>query len=122
MLNYYFVFAALLVMFMFLGAYLLHLRKKKIKERSRNSGHNALARDLDGWVGSRRWMYGNWRQAPPPRQEGLNELGEAPPPYKPEPGQELPQIPLQTLARDPQDRASPPDYEAVAGHLDEPRR
>lgn len=107
LLNYYFVFLALFILLLFLGAYLVHRRKRALKARYRNSGQNALARDLDGWTGTRRWMHGGWRggDGTAGRTEGLNELGEAPPPYKPAgegpegAGNGPPQIPLATLSR-----------------------
>lgn len=62
------------------------------------------------------------------REEGLNELGEAPPPYIQDTHIEErrlpvgssstaelpagPAIPLRTLSRDEQDRLKPPDYES----------
>jgi len=71
-------------------------------------------------------MNGHWRaesdRAAAPRDEGLNELGQAPPPYVAK-GEvaagalvvEEPQIPLRTLARDEGNRDSvkPPEYNVV---------
>jgi len=85
----------------------------------RNSGQNALARDLDGWTNTRRWVHGrHWRSdSRNSREDGLNELGEAPPPYVPaaktatETGstEEL-QVPLRTLSRNGE---RPPGYGEV---------
>jgi hypothetical protein len=108
LLNYYFVFLALFILLLFVGAYFIHRRKRALKARYRSSGQNALARDLDGWTGTRRWMHGGWRgggDSGNARAEGLNELGEAPPPYKAAgegggaPGDVVPQIPLSSLSR-----------------------
>lgn len=52
------------------------------------SGQNALARDLEGWTSTRRFMHGrygrNHHMSLVRREEGLDERGEAPPPYQPE--------------------------------------
>lgn len=87
LLNYYFVFLALFVVLLIGGIYFIHKRKRAIKAQARNSGQNALARDVAGWDNARRWVHGGWRVGPNSglhrREEGLNELGEAPPPYEP---------------------------------------
>ncbi|KAF2417412.1 hypothetical protein EJ08DRAFT_654542 [Tothia fuscella] len=120
LLNYYFVFLALFILLLFIGAYFVHRRKRAMKARYNQNGQNALARDLDGWQGTRRWIHGNWRpDTARNRAEGLNELGEAPPPYKPgnTAGEEhVPQLPLATLSRGGDGSTSPklPGYgEAV---------
>jgi hypothetical protein len=120
LLNYYFVFLAFFILILFIGAWFLHKRKQARKARFRNSGQNALARDLGNWTNTRRWMHGNIRTDPATqnRNEGLNELGEAPPPYKaPEtagPPGEGPQIPLRTLSRSSANMpVKPPDYGEV---------
>ena len=95
----------------------------------RLSGQDALARDLDGWVNTRRWMHGAWRHnqtaAFVRREEGLNEHGEAPPPYQPKSEVTVGQedagtaqdsasgltIPLRTLSRDAIEGSRPPEYE-----------
>jgi hypothetical protein len=117
LLNYYFVFLALFIGLLFLGVYFIHKRKRARKAAFQNSSQNALARDLGNWNNPRRWMHGNLRTNPT-HHEGLNELGEAPPPYKaPEadatPGAE-PQIPLRTLSRSSANMPiKPPDYGEV---------
>jgi hypothetical protein len=133
LLNYYFIFIAIFVILFLIAIWFIHRRKKQRKARLRNSGQNALARDLNGWSQPRRWMHGvaPWRTDGPlntAREEGLNELGEAPPPYIKETqirerrlsvgnasAEELlaePAIPLRTLSRDERDRLKPPDYES----------
>lgn len=131
LLNFYFIFIGLFVILLVVGIWFIHRRKKQRKARLRNSGQNALARDLNGWSQPRRWMQGvaPWRMDGPltVREEGLNELGEAPPPYIKDTqirerrlsvgsasAAELhtePAIPLRTLSRDERDRLKPPDYE-----------
>jgi len=135
--NYYFLLLALSIIIILAVLWSLHRRKKKNIARSRNSGHNALARDLEGWMGDRRWGQGGWGSGNGQRrEEGLDERGEAPPPYMPEeprpahvrsrsrgnhdvqdvdndradgdnPAVGL-SIPLHTLSRD---ERKPPDYE-----------
>ena len=133
LLNFYFIFIALFVILLLIAIWFIHRRKKQRKERLRNSGQNALARDLNGWSQPRRWIHGvaPWRTDGPlniAREEGLNELGEAPPPYIKETqirerrasvgnasAAELlaePAIPLRTLSRDERHRLKPPDYES----------
>ena len=67
----------------------------------------------------RRYWQGRWRSAEVSREEGLNEHGEAPPPYIPKPDEEHggdgrhdgePAVPLQTLSREDAG-LKPPDYE-----------
>lgn len=89
------------------------------------SGQNALARDMEGWVNTRRWFHGAWRpnqtRAFVRREEGLDEHGEAPPPYQPKddvtvaegPPQDparLLAVPLRTLSRDDVGSGRPPEY------------
>lgn len=96
----------------------------------RLSGQNALARDMEGWVNTRRRFHGAWRsnqaRALVRREEGLNEHGEAPPPYEPNDDATVTQglaqdhasglsIPLRTYSRDQVDAGRPPEYrEAVS--------
>lgn len=47
-------------------------RRRQRQAHNRFGGQSALARDLETWPGARR---------PPRREEGLDERGEAPPPY-----------------------------------------
>jgi hypothetical protein len=100
----------------------------------RRSGQDALAMDLEGWTGTRRFIHGSYGQhhlAYVRRQEGLDEHGEAPPPYQPKsditvdapadealgPASSL-AIPLRTLPRDENERAQPPGYTAIADSSD----
>ncbi|KAF2169969.1 hypothetical protein M409DRAFT_19584 [Zasmidium cellare ATCC 36951] len=121
LVNYYFVFLALVVCFAALAAYFMYKRKKKYGMIIRQSREGALQRDLNTWDpirARRRYWQGRWRSADHSREEGLNEFGEAPPPYVPkssegEPGQQNvtngPAVPLQTLSRE-QAGLKPPDY------------
>ncbi|KAF2812085.1 uncharacterized protein BDZ99DRAFT_260863 [Mytilinidion resinicola] len=138
LINYYFVFLALIGVFALLAIYVLHKRRRRRKAQLRSSGQNALARDLDGWVNTRRWVHGSWRGGagggPARQEEGLNEAGEAPPPYKPHgdatadaAGADVAPvtlssdesrdtvtglaIPLRTLSRGGRSTLKPPDYQ-----------
>ncbi|KAF2091964.1 hypothetical protein K490DRAFT_61412 [Saccharata proteae CBS 121410] len=139
LLNLYFLFIAIIVVILLLGLWLLHRRKKRIKERSRGRAQDALARDMNGWVNTRRWIHGNRRpggeEGLTQREEGLNENGEAPPPYEPpshsghDPTAPAPvttegapqvdwssspagvAVPMQTLSTDGRTAPKPPDYQ-----------
>jgi hypothetical protein len=130
LINYYFVFLALFILFIVLGVYFIHKRKRARKMAFRNSGQNALARDLDGWTSSRRWMHGHRREESRVvrTEEGLNEYGEAPPPYihAAKTGQDQEgqvegsqiQIPLRTLSTNEFERPAtgkPPGYGEAVG-------
>jgi hypothetical protein len=92
------------------------------------SGQNALARDLEGWAGTRRPAHVRsdqyQRSAHAMRADGLDEHGEAPPPYEPKnevtagarqvSGAEV-AIPLRTHAREERDRIRPPGYSVTTG-------
>lgn len=134
--NYYFLILAVFGVFVAVGLWWIRRRSKRRKEQMRLSGQNALARDLDGWINTRRWMHGAWRHNQPTgfvrREEGLNEHGEAPPPYQPksevasEPNGTLQDaasgltIPLRTLSRDRIDVAQPPQYAEQDGYDENP--
>lgn len=109
-LNYYFlliVFFAIMV-----AAYCYVLRRRRKAARLQGTRQLLLARDMQAWTGARRWVHTRWRSEP--RVEGLDERGEAPPPY-------LPERPAETHAASGsrgtegpiplQDMHKPPDYE-----------
>ncbi|KAI4160196.1 MAG: hypothetical protein LQ342_005908 [Letrouitia transgressa] len=122
-LNYYFLLLAFFIIILGI-AYLLYVRRQRLKlAQSRLNGQNALARDLERWGGGPwgppRFRFPRQTARHPRREEGLNERGEAPPPYIPkEPEQALfsepghrrtaQAIPLRDMAREEQ---KPPDYE-----------
>ena len=92
-------------------------RRKQKLAHQRSTGQNALARDLEGWAGARRWAGGRWRGGGRDEIEGLDERGEAPPPYMPK----VPEravignggehgIPLRGLG----EQRKPPDYQETA--------
>lgn len=93
-INFYFLFIAVFVVILF-GLHWFYRRRKKRKIAiARTRGHNEIARDVEGLMGNRRWRYGGRRAfvSDVHREEGLDERGEAPPPY-------MPDEPPPTLAR-----------------------
>jgi len=135
--NYYFLFLALFGVLTAVFLWWIHKRRKRRKEQMRLSGHDALARDMAGWINTRRWFHGTRRHnqtgAFVRREEGLNEHGEAPPPYQPKSevtainaagearGSRIGvTIPLRTLPRDTVEQSRPPQYQKTVGHEESP--
>ena len=81
--NYYFLLLAVFVIIVALVWLSLIRRNRQKLALSRHNGQTALARDLEGTPGGRRWGPGRWRFPRP--EEGLDERGQAPPPYMPAP-------------------------------------
>ncbi|RAR01778.1 hypothetical protein DDE82_006252 [Stemphylium lycopersici] len=124
--NYYFLLLALLVIIIAMVFWFLHRRRLRRRQFCRQSGEQALERDVEGWANPRRFMHGRQRanDAVPLRQtadrcEGLDEHGEAPPPYhsKPEDTTLSVTIPLRTLPRDESERTQPPQYHDRNGRV-----
>lgn len=112
LINYYFLLLAVLVVVVLVGYYFYARRRRRKIAQLRTRGQSALARDLEGWPG---WHRGRWAGGDRERLEGLNERGEAPPPYMPR----IPQeaiiredvaigVPLQNLGEN-----KPPDYHPI---------
>ncbi|MCJ1259258.1 hypothetical protein MMC24_007094 [Lignoscripta atroalba] len=121
--NYYFLLLGVFIVVLIAAYWTLVRRRRRKIARSRNGRQSALARDVEGWPGGRRWAQGRWRTAvaaDPTPEEGLDERGEAPPPYVPgqpeaahpvdgRPGNDAGQsIPLQDMSAS---GGKPPDYE-----------
>ena len=127
--NFYFLFLILFGVLLAAVFWWLHRHKKRRKEQLQLGGQHALARDLEGWASTRRFMHGrygrNQQAAIIQREEGLDERGEAPPPYQARDqgttSHSLAQgrntgigavaVPLRTLRRSNSDRANPPAYQ-----------
>ncbi|TAQ87835.1 hypothetical protein B7494_g3857 [Chlorociboria aeruginascens] len=84
--KYYFLIIAGAVLLLCLTILLVGRRKKRKAELMRSRGQTALARDVDRWRG----IFGvgrngsrNNMQEPRETLEGLDDRGEAPPPYVP---------------------------------------
>ena len=111
-LNYYFLLLVLFIAVIVVAYFCVMRRRREKVARLQGIRQNALTQDLEGWNGGRRWGHGRRRSEP--RVEGLNERGEAPPPY-------VPERPAATHAEDGgmererpiplQDIPKPPDYE-----------
>ena len=86
LVNFYFLLLGLFIALVLLGWWGYRKRRKQKNARVQNGGRSALARDLEGWPGPGRRRHGGWRgMVTGHRQrteEGLDERGEAPPPYK----------------------------------------
>lgn len=109
LINYYFLLLAILVIVVLVGYYFYARRRRRKIARLRTRGQSALARDLEGWPG---WRRGRWAGGDRERLEGLNERGEAPPPY-------MPRMPQEAIVREDVERGvplqnlgetKPPDY------------
>ncbi|KAK5117025.1 hypothetical protein LTR62_006746 [Meristemomyces frigidus] len=138
LVNYYFVFLALIICIGGLSGFLVWRKRKRALAAMRHSREHALARDLSTWEDGRRregrtrgyWPGHGRTQEEEAPEEGLNELGEAPPAYVPRKSRESgrvadmtaePEIPLHTLSRE-EAGLKPPDYsvtnvEAQPGRL-----
>lgn len=133
LVNYYFVFLALIACVAGLGIFLIWRRRTRAVAYTRYSRQHALARDVSGWqndgaghrgghrTGYRGALWGRSTEDVAAREEGLNELGEAPPAYMPPKTREEeererqaaqgrePAMPMQTLSREDAG-LKPPDY------------
>ena len=83
-LNYYFLLLAIFVIIVAMVWWSLIRRRRQKMVQSRYNGQSALARDLEGMPGGRRWVNGRFGfPREPTPEEGLDERGQAPPPYMP---------------------------------------
>ncbi|KAI9855362.1 MAG: hypothetical protein M1813_009820 [Trichoglossum hirsutum] len=88
--NLYFLLLFLLAVLGAIIYYFVRRRRREKSARSRNRRHNALVRDLASWPGMNRSRTGGRRglgnsSGHGDMEEGLDERGEAPPPYEPPP-------------------------------------
>lgn len=128
LVDYYSIIIVLVLCVVGLGAFVVFRNKRRAIAQHRNGRQDALAQDLTTWYplrSGRRYWQGRWRPAEVSREEGLNEEGEAPPPYMPktpdeearagESGAGGPAVPLQTLSREDAG-LKPPDYSEAHVH------
>ncbi|KAI9653945.1 MAG: hypothetical protein M1831_005630 [Alyxoria varia] len=83
--KYFYVFVALVVVILVGTLSLFFRRRERRKVQRRESRHTALAQDLTGWPSGRSWWTRErltGRRVRRDALEGLDERGEAPPPYK----------------------------------------
>jgi hypothetical protein len=127
--NYYFLFLAALVVLIGASLWWVHGRRRRRAQQLRANGQHALARDLEGWAGTQGSTHGRYGRYPPSphamRAEGLDEHGEAPPPYQSKnevaveatraPGGAQVTVPRRAHARDEHHRILPPGYSVVIG-------
>ena len=116
--RYYFIILGVIILiFLISGWFLIRKRTQSIAQTRAGGGQTTGGPGGD--TESRRWTTGRWRLTPARLEEGLNERGEAPPPYIP--GQSPPPaihvdngvrhpvtgelIPLEDLS------GKPPDYD-----------
>jgi hypothetical protein len=132
----YFLFLGLFGVLTAMFLWWIHKRRKRRKEQMRLSGRDALARDMDGWINTSRWFYGTRRHNQTStfvrREEGLDEHGEAPPPYQPKSDVTMAHtttggsqeavvdlaIPLRTFSRDAAEPGCPPGYRISIRHTE----
>ncbi|KAK4540389.1 hypothetical protein LTR36_009246 [Oleoguttula mirabilis] len=138
LVDYYFVFLALILCVAGLGVWLIWRKRRRAIAYTRYSREHALARDVSGWhgddaggrghrTGHRAALWGGSAHDVAAREEGLNELGEAPPAYMPPKTreeearereaaqrQEL-AVPMQTLSREDAG-LKPPEYAEASIH------
>lgn len=127
LVNYYFVFLALILCIAGLAAFMIWRKRRKSLLQYANARNSALARDVSHWEstpGNTAWHRRYWpaprrSQDYASREEGLNEFGEAPPAYAPPKSREEeerealaaqePAVPMHTLSREGAG-LKPPDY------------
>lgn len=132
---YYFVFFALLICIAVLCIFFVWRRRRNalmVRPNPRGEGYHRDVRERDTMRYRRRYWNTGLRNEQPSREEGLNENGEAPPPYMPKEDEDMgnnghnvngqrahaegtpvpgePSIPMQTLSRE-QAGLKPPGYE-----------
>jgi len=116
--KYYYIFLIILAVLIAIAIWLIRRRKVRHLTVRRQNGQQALARDVEAWPGTRRLLHGRCRATNSVllrRTEGLDERGEAPPPYQPksEVSSTTLAIPLRVLPADESERSLPPQYKAL---------
>ena len=111
-LNYYFLLLAVFIIVIALAWWSVARQRRKRMVHRRDNQQSVLARDLQTWPerrGTGRWRFGG---VEPRAEEGVDERGEAPPPYLKEPDPvhrtDGPGMELHDLSRG---EAKPPDYD-----------
>ncbi|KAI4606431.1 hypothetical protein J4E80_010183 [Alternaria sp. BMP 0032] len=115
--NYYFLLGMLAGLIL-VAAWLIHRRNVRRRALRCLNGQQASARDVEAWPGTRRLLHGRYGATNSVLlrpTEGLDEHGEAPPPYQPksEVSSTTIAIPLRVLSANESERSLPPQYEAL---------
>ena len=114
-LNYYFLLLAVFIIIIIIAYWSIARRRRNRLIQLRDNQQSALARDVETWPGRRRGVGARWRNAEEDNavEEGLDERGEAPPPYlkEPEPAHldAREEVELHNM---PTQEGKPPDYDA----------
>ena len=114
-LNYYFLLLAVFIIIIIIAYWSIARRRRNRLIRLRDNQQSALARDVETWPGRRRGVGARWRNegVDTTVEEGLDERGEAPPPYlkEPEPAHldTREEVELHNM---PAQEGKPPDYDA----------
>ena len=82
-LNYYFLLIVVFIIIVIIAYWSIARRRRNRLIRLRDNQQSALARDVETWPGRRRGVGARWRNGGVDTtvEEGLDERGEAPPPY-----------------------------------------
>lgn len=125
MINYYFVFLIFIFCIIAIVVFMSFRRRRRQRlymlQNPHHQHHVGARGQAGGWATwermQRPYWQERWHGAQASREEGLNEHGEAPPPYVPkrqsQEGQQGsgPTVPMQTLSRDNAGlNNKPPDY------------
>ena len=116
--KYFYLLLGMLAGFILVAIWLIHRRKVRRRALWPQNGQQASARDVEAWPGTRRLLHGRCRATNSVllrQTEGLDEHGEAPPPYqaKSEVSSTTIAIPLRILSADGSERSLPPQYKAL---------
>jgi len=116
--KYFYLLLGMLAGLILVAAWLIHRRKVRRRALRRLNGQPASARDVEAWPGTRRLLHGRYRATNSVLlrpTEGLDEHGEAPPPYQPKSGVNSTTIaiPLRVLSANESERSLPPQYKAL---------
>lgn len=116
--RYWYFLLTVLAVLIVVAIWLIHRRKVRHLTIRRQNGQQALARDGEAWPGTRRLLHGRYGATNSVLlrpTEGLDERGEAPPPYQPksEVSSTTIAVPLQILPANESERSLPPQYKAL---------
>ncbi|KAI4698654.1 hypothetical protein J4E81_005265 [Alternaria sp. BMP 2799] len=116
--KYFYLLLGMLAGLILVAAWLIHRRRVRHLTVRRQNGQQAPARDAEAWPGTRRLLHGRYRATNSVllrQTEGLDEHGEAPPPYQPksEASSTTIAIPLRVLSANESERSLPPQYKAL---------